>query len=153
MKLFIGGNGEIKKLNSLIKNYQIEDIVKYQGWVSKKRKAEVLNSSDVYILPSYAEGSPISILEAMSYGMAIISTKVGGIPELVRENQNGFLIEPGNPGQIEKALDSIISNQGILEKFGSVSESIAQKHLPVPVLGQLMNIYQSLLTKNTTIPE
>ncbi|MBS1921534.1 MAG: glycosyltransferase family 4 protein [Bacteroidetes bacterium] len=147
IKLLIGGNGETDKLNDLINKYQIGDIVEFLGWVSKVKKTDVLNTADVYILPSYAEGSPISILEAMTYGMAIISTKVGGIPELVKENQNGILIEPGNSEQIEKALDFMIYNPVIIKKFGAVSETMAQQYLPDSVLGKLVHVYQSLLSK------
>lgn len=75
-KLRVGGNGEVDKVKILIKEKKISDIVSYEGWVSGGRKVELLDVSDAYILPSYKEGLPISILEAMSYGLPMISTKV-----------------------------------------------------------------------------
>lgn len=75
-KLRAGGNGEVDKVKILIKEKKISDIVSYEGWVSGGRKVELLDVSDAYILPSYKEGLPISILEAMSYGLPMISTKV-----------------------------------------------------------------------------
>ena len=100
LKLYIGGNGEIEHVKQLIKEYGIADIVIFEGWVSGDKKIELLNKSDAYILPSYKEGLPISILEAMSYGMPIISTPVGGIPEIVSNGENGYLVEPGNKEDI-----------------------------------------------------
>ena len=66
IKLIIGGNGEIQHLRDLINKYHIEDIVEFLGWISSNEKSDVLNNADVYILPSYHEGLPISILESMS---------------------------------------------------------------------------------------
>lgn len=75
-QLRVGGNREVDKVKILIKEKKISDIVSYEGWVSGGRKVELLDVSDAYILPSYKEGLPISILEAMSYGLPMISTKV-----------------------------------------------------------------------------
>jgi len=130
IKLLVGGNGEIQHLRELIKKYQIEDIVEFLGWISSVEKASVLNNSDVYILPSYHEGLPISILESMSYAKAVISTKVGGIPEIVGNNENGLLIDPGNLEQIKQSLIFFIENPKKIEEFGVISAQKAQKYLP-----------------------
>ena len=82
--LHIGGVGEVDKIKAIIKNTGIDNIVKYDGWIVKDKKAELLSHANIFILPSYVEGLPISILEAMSYKMVIISTPVGGIPEVVK---------------------------------------------------------------------
>ena len=81
--LHIGGNGEIDVLTKKIESYGIGDIVIFEGWVAQEKKIDLMNQCKVFILPSYHEGLPLSILEAMSYNMAIISTRVGGIPSLV----------------------------------------------------------------------
>ncbi len=146
MKLFIGGNGEVQKLKDLIKKNNIEDIVEYSGWITGTEKANILNSSDVYILPSYTEGLPISILESMSYGKAVISTNVGGIPEIVRNNENGLLINPGELNQIEQALDFFLENPDLTKEYGIISEQMVQKHLPHFVLKELKEIYISVLS-------
>ena len=76
MELKIGGNKNEEKLKKQIKDFNIQEIVTFEGWVSGNKKLELLNWADVFILPSFNEGLPISILEAMSYGMPIISTPV-----------------------------------------------------------------------------
>jgi glycosyltransferase involved in cell wall biosynthesis len=146
IKLLIGGNGEVQKLKDLINKHHLEDIVEFLGWISSKEKAYVLNYSDVYILPSYHEGLPISILESMSYGKAIISTKVGGIPEIVRNKENGLLINPGDLEQIKKSLNFFLENPEKIEEYGVVSEQKVQKYLPNSVLKELEEIYKSVLS-------
>jgi glycosyltransferase involved in cell wall biosynthesis len=153
IKLLIGGNGEVKLLKDLIKKYHIEDIIEFIGWISGKEKTEVLNNSDVFILPSYHEGLPISILESMSYGKVIISTNVGGIPEIVKNKVNGLLISPGNLDQIEKALNYFLENPELIKEYGAVSEQIVQKYLPHSVLKELEDIYISVLSNEKEFPE
>lgn len=145
LKLYIGGNGEIEHVKQLIKEYGIANIVIFEGWVSGDKKIELLNKSDAYILPSYKEGLPISILEAMSYGMPIISTPVGGIPEIVSNGENGYLVEPGNKEDIYKAIISLLNDSDLRNRMGSVSLSRVGEHLPEYVEKQLETLYDSLL--------
>jgi glycosyltransferase involved in cell wall biosynthesis len=145
IKLLIGGNGEVQHLRDLISKHSIEDIVEFLGWISNKEKADVLNNSDVYILPSYYEGLPISILESMSYGKAIIATNVGGIPEIVRNKENGLLINPGDLEQIKQAIDCFLENPGLIRVYGATSEQMVQKYLPRAVIKELEDIYKSVL--------
>lgn len=145
LKLYIGGNGEIEHVKQLIKEYGIADITIFEGWVSGDKKIELLNKSDAYILPSYKEGLPISILEAMSYGMPIISTPVGGIPEIVSNGENGYLFEPGNKEDIYKAIISLLNDSDLRNRMGSVSLSRVGEHLPEYVEKQLETLYDSLL--------
>lgn len=145
LKLYIGGNGEIEHVKQLIKEYGIADITRFEGWVSGDKKIELLNKSDAYILPSYKEGLPISILEAMSYGMPIISTPVGGIPEIVSNGENGYLVEPGNKEDIYKAIISLLNDSDLRNRMGSVSLSRVGEHLPEYVEKQLETLYDSLL--------
>lgn len=144
-ELLIGGNGEVEKLKSIINEKGLQDIVKFKGWVSGKQKEELLNMSDVFVLPSYIEGVPISILEAESYGLAVISTKVGGIPEIVNDGSNGFLITAGDKNALFHSIIEIMSNKGMLENMKNHSAHIVTEHLPDYVEKQLMDMYNNLL--------
>ena len=101
-RLEIGGNKNEEALEEAIRSQELADCVHFNGFVSGDRKKELLNRAEVFVLPSYHEGLPVSILEAMSYGCAIISTPVGGIPEVVREN--GILVRPGDVEGIAAAI-------------------------------------------------
>lgn len=111
-KIVLAGNGEIQKVKTLIESLGLNDLFIVPGWVSDQATIEALyRKSIVYVLPSYNEGMPMSILEAMSYGLPIISTKVGSIPSVVLEGQNGYLIEPGEQQEIESKIIHLIHNE------------------------------------------
>lgn len=140
----IGGNGETQKLQQLINEYGLTDIVEFQGWVSGDKKQHLLANADVYLLPSYNEGLPISILEAMSYSLPILSTNVGGIPEVVSD-ENGKIIEPGNKKELWKAIEFFIkANKEQFNQMGNASFYKVKPHLPEQVQNDLLKLYNSL---------
>lgn len=147
LRLYIGGNGEVEKVKRLIVKYGIEDIVSFEGWVWGEKKTKLLNMADAYILPSYNEGLPISILEAMSYSLPIISTTVGGIPEIVKNGENGFLIEPGDKDAMYQAINQLKDNHDMCVNMGKKSKEKVKEHLPEYVERQLSSIYSELLKK------
>lgn len=147
LKLFVGGNGEISKVTQIISKYGLSDIVSFEGWVSGDKKIELLNKVDAYILPSYHEGLPISILEAMSYSLPIISTNVGGIPEILKNGENGFIMSPGDKDAMYRAILELMNNEKLRMDMGKASYSKVQEHMPVFVERQLNDLYRSLLNE------
>lgn len=144
IKLHIGGGGEIEKLKKMIEENSLQNIVKYEGWVSGDKKISLLNNCDIYILPSYIEGLPISILEAMSYGHYIISTTVGGIPEIITNKDEGLLITPGDKEAIYSALRYCVEDKNIKEtKNRRIARTL--KHQPEEISKELKAIYTKLL--------
>ncbi len=143
IELKIGGNRNEDKLMSAIKDNGLEGTVTFEGWVGGERKLRLLNWADVYILPSFNEGLPISILEAMSYGCPIISTEVGGIPEVVTDN--GVLVTPGNTEEIWAAMSRYICNPELIEKEGKASLVNVRPYLAESVMKDLRNIYLDIL--------
>lgn len=145
IKLLIGGNGEKDKLTKAIHELNLSDIVEFKGWVEDSIKAELFNLSDVFILPSYYEGVPISILEAFSYHIPAISTNVGGIPEILVDNFNGFLIQPGNKKEIEQAIDKFLSSDSQRLELGNNAYSTSLEYMPDKVECKLEHIYRKLI--------
>lgn len=143
--LRIGGNQEEEKLKNMINEYNLKDIVIFEGFVSGLKKIECLNWADVYILPSFNEGLPIGILEAMSYGCPIISSPVGGIPSIVKNAENGFVVEPGNSIEIAEAIIKFINNKNLIDIYGKNSLKLIEPFLPEKVFSTLKDIYLKLL--------
>lgn len=143
--LYVGGNGDVDKLKSYIIHNDLVDFVKFEGWVSGSKKEQLLNSCDIYILPSYNEGLPLSILEAMSYGMPIASTLVGGIPEIVFNNKNGVLFQPGSENGILKSILYFLEVTSRIESHGRISYDVVLPYFPDSVIPKLESIYRSLL--------
>lgn len=142
--LHIGGNGEIGKLQNQIKQYGLADMVIYEGFVSGEKKAELLSRCDAFILPSYTEGLPVSILEAMSYGKPILTTPVGGIPEIVKQSENGILFSPGDKENIYLAIVQILNNDEQRAYMGNKSLHYISPYFPDNVSKKLEHIYREI---------
>jgi glycosyltransferase involved in cell wall biosynthesis len=143
--LYVCGNGEINRLLSFVSDNSLEKIIQYKGWVANDEKIDMFYRSDVFILPSYNEGLPISILEAMSYGLPVITTPVGGITEIVKNNVTGILVNPGNQKQIKEAIDILITNKNLRNEMGQASYRSVVNYFPDKVEKQLQDIYKNLL--------
>lgn len=123
----------------------IGDVVTYEGWVSGQEKERLLAMCDVYVLPSYFEGVPISILECMSHGMAILATNVGGIPSVVMQEKNGLLCDAGNKQQLHDAIMQLVGNKTLVERMGKASLEMVTRYYPENVAEELKKLYESLL--------
>lgn len=146
IELRIGGNRNEDQLKRMIKDNRLDDLVVFEGWVGGEKKLRLLNWADIFILPSFNEGLPISILEAMSYRHPIIASPVGGIPEVVERNVNGILVTPGKADEIYNAMIDYIENPQKIETEGYESFKRAQEYLPDYVMNHLKEIYESLLS-------
>lgn len=144
--LHVGGNGEVDRFNKFVVEHDLGGLVSYEGWVSGDKKVYLLNLCDVYILPSYAEGVPLSILEAMSYDMAIVASNVGGIPELVNET-NGIMFNPGDKDAIYQSLKTLLESSEKLDNLKSNASKGVEVHYADVVEAELKKIYLNLLDK------
>lgn len=146
LHLYIGGaRFEEERLREYIKENKLNDIITMCGWVTGNKKIELINQSDVYILPSYKEGSPISIIECMTYGLPIVATNVGGIPEMIEDGKNGLLFEPGKKEAMKHSIDTLLNNPSLRELMGKNAKEASLKYFPKNVKKELSNLYESLL--------
>lgn len=142
-ELVLAGNGDLDKAQQLIEELGLEHQVKISAWLNPEQRDALLASADVFVLPSYNEGLPMSMLEAMAWGLPVIVTPVGGIPEVIHQNQNGILIEPGNEQQLIAAMQHLINHQDLRIAIGNAArrsvEYLDIKHYT----HSLLNIYLS----------
>lgn len=111
--LTIAGDGDVERARNLVTDLKLTPQVTILDWVNSSQRDALLAKSDVFVLPSYNEGLPMAMIEAMSFGVSIISTPVGGIPELISHGENGLLITPGNIKELSSAMQSLIENEEI----------------------------------------
>lgn len=143
--LRMGGNEVDGDIKAYIHDHGLESFVSYEGWIAGQKKIDCLNWEDVYILPSYNEGLPIAILEAMDYSHPVISTPVGGIPEVVKTGENGILVKPGATRAIADAIKYYVENREEIKKQGDKAYQVVQDFFPEKVFGNLKGIYKCLL--------
>ena len=144
--MYFAGDGEINQVKQLISEYELEEVVDVLGWVNSEQISDLLKKVDFLVLPSYNEGLPMAILESMNYGLPIISTYVGGIPEVITNNDNGYLINPGDTDGLTKALSSLIINDQLRKEMGKKNRKMIRKRFDMEALMRdLSNIYEELL--------
>lgn len=142
-------SGEIDELKKETVRQNIDSYVTFKSNFSEQDRTKLLIMSDVFVLPSYAEGLPISLLEAMAAGLPIISTSVGGIPEVITEGENGFLINPGDYMELANKIQELIEDPEIKKKMGKNNqEKIRAKYNWKIIANQLTDEYNKLLNKN-----
>jgi glycosyltransferase involved in cell wall biosynthesis len=147
IKLVIAGNGETERLKNVLQDPVLNKRITYNGWIAGHEKNVLISECDLFILPSYIEGLPVSILEAMAGGKAIIATNVGGIPSIVQNNYNGFLFEPGSFSQLEQIFSTIFFNKELLVKYNKNSLLESQKYGVEIILTELCGYYRTILTE------
>lgn len=145
--LHICGEGEVERLKSIVSSQQLENKVFIHGWTSGSMKDSLLQHADIFILPSYAEGLPMSILEAMSFGKPIIATKVGGVPSLVHPQYNGWLYDSNNIQELTQVFDDLFLSLEQLNSFGQHSRQLSLAYDIHSVANKLQGIYTTILSK------
>jgi len=152
--LVLGGDGDVEKVRKLVARRNLEEHIHVLGWISGKQKIRVFRECDIYVLPSYNEGLPGSILEAMAVGVPIISTPVGGIPEAVIENRNGYLVDPGDVDELYNKLKVLCQNKELREKMSKESLSIIKEKFEIDNIAfNLLKLYQKVVSNETNCPK
>ena len=144
------GDGELEEVKNLAVNLGLKNKIIFHGWVDGDDKEYLLNKCDMFVLPSYNVGLPMAILEAMSIGKCVLSTYVGGIPEVIKNKVNGLLIEAGDIKALESSLAFGIENSnGIINELGEQGRlSYLKLYSPDVVIPKLHKIYRELNEKD-----
>lgn len=119
-KINVVGSGDLEThVEKFTKENELLDTIKLLGWKSNKEVKQIYSESDVFVLPSYAEGFPNSLLEAMSMGLPSIGTDVGGVADSLRNGVNGYLIAPRSDSELWQAMKEYLIDESKIELHGS----------------------------------
>lgn len=111
-----------------------ENRVEYLGIVSGENKYLLYERSDVFVLPSYTEGFSNAMLEAMAFGLPLLVTPVGAVPEVITEGKNALFVEPGNIAMLEKQLERLVSDSDLRRRLGSENYHFARRDFQMDVI-------------------
>ena len=117
IKCYISGPGEIEKVKEIVSKKGLNDIIEVLGYVNQQEKQKLFSNVATLVLPSYSEGLPMVILEAMAAGKTIISTGVGAISELINNQENGLIISPGDVDALKESMLLITQGKMDLHKI------------------------------------
>jgi len=145
LRVICGGDGEVERIRNIVAKQGLGDRYHIPGWISGEDKSRLLVQSGIYVLPSYDEGLPMSILEAMSAGLPVISTTVGGIPDMIDNGKEGWLIQPGDISALAKYIELLLNNPALQTQMGQAGrERVEQQFTPQRIFSRLDTIYQRL---------
>lgn len=143
--LLMGGDGELAQTMRCADELGVGSHVELLGWVGAEQRANLLASSWLYALPSYNEGLPMSVLEAMAAGVPVLSTPVGGIPEVVTDGVEGFLVPPGDVQALAERMARLLSDAALARAMGvAARRKIETTFSSAAVLPQVERMYEAL---------
>lgn len=146
--LYVGGIGEISIYKKISEELNISKNVRFLGWIYGSDKEKYLKKCSIFVLPSYFEGMPVSLLEAMSYSCACVCTSVGGVPEVLNHGKNGLLINPKNIFELQSMLLACIDDETQRNNLGkNALETITKEYNIKIILEDLKNIYLEVFNK------
>lgn len=119
LHLTLIGDGPARlELETEAKQRCLGDVVTFTGYRSQAEVAEALKEVDMLVLPSFAEGVPVVLMEAMASGLPVVSSRVGGIPELVEDGVSGLLVPPGDTAALADAIGKLLVNPALCARMG-----------------------------------
>jgi len=140
----MAGNGALSQLQERVQRARLQDNVEVFSWMDTIERDALLARADAFLLPSYAEGLPMSLLEAMANGLAPICTPVGSIPEFVRDGVNGLLVPPGDTDKLAAAIERLVRDRDARMRMARIARATVEPLSLTRYAQRLTSIYRSL---------
>jgi len=115
--------------------------IRLVGHIEGEEKAKLFKESDIYCMASYSEGLPISILEAMAFGLPIITTSVGGLKDFFMDNKMGYITKVKDRDDLERVLTNLLNNHKKIVSMGQFNFEYAQEHLMSDTVSRIFNVH------------
>ena len=160
IKYLIAGTGDKnyeQELRVFVEKTQFAKKYLFLGYVNEQKKKIIYNMCDIFLMTSLptdfegnSEGFGITFLEANACGKPVIGTNVGGIPDVIKDGNNGFLIEPNNPKELQKAVEKIINDKNYYNFLSKNSIKHIKENFDINIIGKKFDLlidklYNSLL--------
>lgn len=152
-RLLLCGDGQRDKAHALAASLGLQASVDFPGWVDAERRAALLDMATVFVLPSHAEGLPMSLLEAMAHGVPVVATAVGGIPEAVRDGLEGVLVAPRHTAALAGAVLGLLADPDARMRMGAAArERVRSEFSSTRMIVTLEDLYEKLAASEARRP-
>lgn len=142
--LIVGDGKDREELKRIVDRLNLNRYIQFVGKVPNERIPEYMARSDIFVLPSLSEGLPVVVLEAMASGLPIIATNVGGLPDIIKNGENGFLVKPKNSKEIAEKILVVLKNDELKKKMSNNNKQKANEYSWEKIVKKLEGIYQGL---------
>ncbi len=147
-----GSAGDQSTLPRKIHGHQLSTVVRYIGSVHGKAKEQLLADADVYVQPSHHEGLPIALLEALAYGLPVVATRVGAVPEVITNGREGLLVESHHPEHLASAMRQMILDTERRRTMSAAARRLAQQRFSLHRFrDDLLELYDRLTATPTAL--
>jgi glycosyltransferase involved in cell wall biosynthesis len=146
IELVVAGNGdEIEKVKKFTSDNGISNVV-FPGYVRGKEKQRLFEEANIFCLPSYSEGFPVAVVEAMSFGLPVITRPVGGLNDFFKNGEHGFMSDSVDPEVLANKIESLFLDRDLYKQISLSNYQYAQSHfLTSDAVSRLERIYKKLL--------
>jgi glycosyltransferase involved in cell wall biosynthesis len=150
--LVLVGKGDEKgaeeiKLKEQVENLGLADNVRFLGW--RPDVDEIMGCFDIFVLPSLNEGMGRVLVEAMSAGLPVVASRVGGIPDLVKHGENGLLVPPANAGALEQAISDLLSDKATRKRMGETGKRMCRPYSVEAMADKIDDLYSRLVEESS----
>jgi glycosyltransferase involved in cell wall biosynthesis len=153
LRLVCAGDGERIAVAHYAERLGMAEAVKFTGWVGPSGKRALFESAAVLAAPCYDAALPMSLVEAMAAAVPVVAAAVGGIPELVVDGVNGFLVAPGDSASLARALHSLLADRALAARVGAAArESVRLRHAAERALPRLEELYAAMGVQRSVAP-
>jgi glycosyltransferase involved in cell wall biosynthesis len=147
--LLIAGSGSQEaRLKAMVSASGLEDNVSFMGFIRGDEKFSYIKASRLLVLPSFWEALPITVLEGMACGKAVVASAVGGVPYLVHDGENGYLVRPGNAADLATRIVELLDNDVLLAGMGADSLRKVQDYRWEKIAVDTYSIYCMIMRAN-----
>ncbi len=145
----VSGGRYCRELEQVAVRLGLDRRVRFLGY--RADAARLMYALDIFVLPSWIEGMPVTILEAMAAGKPVVATPVGGVPEVVVEGETGLLVPPRDPDRLAEAITFLIKNPEIARRMGEAGRERVRQHFSEQrMIDQVMTMYEETTRKSRT---
>jgi glycosyltransferase involved in cell wall biosynthesis len=147
-ELVMAGDGEVEQARQLVERLRLNEQVKLLGWIDTTQRDRLLEQADVFVLPTNNEGLPLALIEAMCYGLPVLTTPASGIPDIVTSGKNGLLVMPGAIQPLSEAMQLLIEDETLRLSMGKAARETAESLDVKSFWARLSEIYTAVLSSD-----
>ncbi len=142
----IAGHGDASRYVDICRRLALAERVSFIGWQARPGVVSLLRSASMLVLPSYSENQPNAIIEAMAYGLPVIASRVGGIPEIVTDGETGYLVDPGDLDSLSDRLCLLLRDRARCQVMGEAGRLVYERRFrPFAQLIKFRTVYESIV--------